>query len=335
MAKHLLEIQGLKVQFKTPLGTARAVDDVSLELGAGETLGLVGESGCGKSVTALSVLGLVPSPPGRVTAGKVLFKGKNLIGLSKKELRHIRGHDIAMIFQEPLSALNPVLPIGLQVAEPLIEHKNISRSAAYAAAARWLDRVRIPDAQNRLQDYPHQLSGGMQQRVMVAMAMVCRPELLIADEPTTALDVTIQAQILSLMTGLKEKYGTTMLLITHDLGIIAQMATRIAVMYAGQLVEAADVEDLFNAPFHPYTQGLLKCTPRMGMGDDRHSGFLTEIPGRVPPSTHQIQGCKFSSRCAHVFDRCHRKQPVMEPIAERHQVRCWLMHYPEQRRRIG
>lgn len=330
----LLEIKGLKVNFHTPEGIARAVDDVSVGLGFGETLGLVGESGCGKSVTSLSILGLIPSPPGQIASGEIRFEGHNLIGLKEKKLRQIRGRDIAMIFQEPMTSLNPVLTIGRQVAEPLMVHKGLSKADAYETGAKWLEHVKIPAARNRLNDYPHQLSGGMRQRVMVAMAMVCHPKLLIADEPTTALDVTIQAQILSLMTGLKEEFGMAVLLITHDLGVIAQMATRVAVMYAGQVVEEAGVESIFDTPFHPYTQGLLKSIPRMGNRAGSRVTFLKEIPGMVPPLTHVITGCKFADRCIHAFNRCCDQRPSMEQIEIGHRARCWLNRHPDRRKSL-
>ncbi|MGD9044215.1 MAG: ABC transporter ATP-binding protein, partial [Desulfobacterales bacterium] len=237
MNDKLMDIEGLRVSFHLPEGIARAVEGVSFDLAAGETLGLVGESGCGKSVTALSILRLIPSPPGRIESGRILFENQDLLALDSETLRRIRGHDISMIFQEPMSSLNPVLPIGRQVAEPLIIHKGLSKSAALAEAATWLEHVKIPAARKRLGDYPHQLSGGMRQRVMIAMAMICRPKLLIADEPTTALDVTIQAQILALMLELKAELNTSLLLITHDLGVVAQIASRVLVMYAGQILE--------------------------------------------------------------------------------------------------
>jgi ABC-type dipeptide/oligopeptide/nickel transport system ATPase component len=255
----LLDIRGLSIHFNTPVGIGRAVESVSLSIAPGETLGLVGESGCGKSVTALAVMGLVPSPPGRVVAGEIRFEGRQLLQADAETLRRIRGRKIGMIFQEPMTALNPVLTIGRQVAEPLIAHLGVSRSEALKKAGRWLDRVRIPSAVKQLGAYPHQLSGGMRQRVMIAMAMICRPRLLVADEPTTALDVTLQRQILSLMAGLKAELGTAMLLITHDLGVVAQTAGRVVVMYAGRVVESADVHPLFAEPLHPYTRGC--CSP--------------------------------------------------------------------------
>jgi peptide/nickel transport system ATP-binding protein len=320
MSDALLELQGLSVNFYTPEGIGRAVESVDLAISAGETLGLVGESGCGKSVTALAVLGLVPSPPGRIVAGEIRFKGNNLLQTSPETLRRIRGREIGMIFQEPLTALNPVLTIGRQVAEPLMVHLGVSRSEALKKAARWLDRVRIPSAAGRLGSYPHELSGGMRQRVMIAMAMICRPQLLVADEPTTALDVTLQRQILSLMAGLKNELGTAMLLITHDLGVVAQTAQRVAVMYAGRMVETAAVGPLFAEPLHPYTQGLLHSMPQLGA----NSGRLHEIPGSVPAATDSIGGCPFAPRCPSAFDRCRYASPVLTTVRPGRQVSCWL-----------
>ena len=331
----LLDIEDLSVDFHLPEGIARAVDYVSFDLAAGETLGLVGESGCGKSVTALSILRLIPSPPGRIESGRILFENQDLLGLDSEKLRRIRGQDISMIFQEPMSSLNPVLPIGRQVAEPLIIHKGLSKSDALSEAATWLERVKIPAARKRLGDYPHQLSGGMRQRVMIAMAMICRPKLLIADEPTTALDVTIQAQILALMLELKAELNTSLLLITHDLGVVAQVASRVLVMYAGQIVEEGRLADIFDHPFHPYTQGLLKSMPRLG---DRSAGAaarLNEIAGTVPSATQKIIGCKFANRCPYVFEHCREQHPDLFQIRPNQRARCWLKRYPERRTQNG
>jgi oligopeptide/dipeptide ABC transporter ATP-binding protein len=331
MNDKLLNIEELRVSFHLPEGNARAVDGISFDLAAGETLGLVGESGCGKSVTALSILGLVPSPPGQIEAGRIKFENRNLRRLDAEGLRRIRGRDISMIFQEPMTSLNPVLPIGQQVAEPLRVHKALSKSAALAEAAEWLDHVKIPAARKRLDDYPHQLSGGMRQRVMIAMAMVCRPKLLIADEPTTALDVTIQAQILSLMLNLKSELNMSVLLITHDLGVVAQMASRVVVMYAGQVAEQGHMTDIFDRPFHPYTQGLLKSMPRLG---DRKGGpvpRLNEIPGTVPALIDAVVGCRFVDRCPHAFDVCRQQQPELFTIGNGQRARCWLKHHPHRR----
>jgi peptide/nickel transport system ATP-binding protein len=331
MNPKLLEIKDLSVYFHTPEGIVRAVEGVSFDLAPGETLGLVGESGCGKSVASLSILGLIPAPPGQIKSECIKFENCNLIGLDPENLRRIRGNDIAMIFQEPMTSLNPVLPIGRQVAEPLMIHKQLPKARAFKEAADWLDRVKIPAATKRLNDYPHQLSGGMRQRVMIAMAMVCRPKLLIADEPTTALDVTIQAQILSLMVGLKDELAMSLLLITHDLGVVAQMASRVVVMYAGQVVEEACVTDIFDRSFHPYTQGLLKSMPRPKDFTGSRSRRLNEIPGVVPALIEPIRGCRFADRCLHVFKLCHEQQPELLEIRERHRARCWLKLHPEKR----
>jgi len=332
MMEKLLEIDNLSVQFHTPEGVARAVDGVSFDLARGETLGLVGESGCGKSVTSLSILGLIPSPSGQTNADGIVFEGRNLINLDSEGLRQVRGREISMIFQEPMTSLNPVLPIGRQVAEPLMVHKGVTKKEAYEEAAVWLENVKIPAARERLNDYPHQLSGGMRQRVMIAMAMVCRPKLLIADEPTTALDVTIQAQILSLMVGLKEELGMSVLLITHDLGVVAQMASRVIVMYAGEVVEEAKVMDIFDSAFHPYTQGLLKSMPRLGDRVGVRAGRLNEIAGTVPPLTQIIRGCKFADRCPHTFTLCREKHPGLFALGDGRHARCWLKDYPERRK---
>lgn len=331
MSTRLLEIENLSVHFHIPEGVARAVDGISFHLAAGETIGLVGESGCGKSVTSLSILGLIPSPPGRIESGKIMFRRQNLLDLDLESLRKIRGRQISMIFQEPMTSLNPVLPIGRQVAEPLMIHQGLSKAEAFEKAANWLDYVKIPAAAKRLNDYPHQLSGGMRQRVMIAMAMVCGPKLLIADEPTTALDVTIQAQILSLMNRLKDELAMSLLLITHDLGVVAQMAARVVVMYAGQVVEEARVTDIFDRPFHPYTQGLLKSIPQAGGRIKNRVKRLSEIPGTVPPLTDIIVGCKFADRCQHTFDLCRQRQPDLWRVQEDHRTRCWLIEHPERR----
>jgi oligopeptide/dipeptide ABC transporter ATP-binding protein len=335
MNAKLLEIENLSVDFYTPEGIVKAVDGISFDLGGGETLGLVGESGCGKSVTSLSILGLIASPPGKIESGQIRFEKKDLLALDEEALRLIRGRDISMIFQEPMTSLNPVLTIGRQVAEPLIVHKGLSKSEAFKEALSWLEHVKIPAARARLNDYPHQLSGGMRQRVMIAMAMVCRPKLLIADEPTTALDVTIQAQILSLMIGLKEELGMSVLLITHDLGVIAQMASRVLVMYAGEMVEQASVVDLFDRPFHPYTRGLLKSIPRLDAARKLQGKKLSEISGTVPSLIEDISGCKFADRCPHSFNRCRQKRPELFHIRDDQHARCWLKQFPEKRKADG
>ncbi len=316
----LLRVDHLTVQFQTDRGAAHAVDNVSLKIQEGETLGLVGESGCGKSLTALSILGLLPSAA-RMHAKAIHYKGEDLAGLSHEELRPLRGREIAMIFQDPITALNPVMPIGDQVAEPLITHNQASGREAYNRAKEWLEYVRIPAADKRMNAYPYQLSGGMCQRVMIAMAMVCQPNLLIADEPTTALDVTIQAQILGLMKRLKADRQMALLLITHDLGVIAQMADRVAVMYAGQVVEIAPVARLFDKPLHPYTQGLLRSMPLAGC----NPGRLFEIAGTVPALSTVIRGCKFNARCDQVQARCHEERPRLSSRGDQHAVRCWKL----------
>jgi len=331
LSSNRLEIKDLCVHFETPEGVVRAVDHVSFSIGEGETIGLVGESGCGKSVASLSMLGLIASPPGKITSGCILFAGKDLLTLDGEQLRQIRGREIAMIFQEPMTSLNPVLTIGRQVAEPLMVHRQISKREALTEAVQWLDYVKIPAPRERLNEYPHQLSGGMRQRVMIAMAMVCRPRLLIADEPTTALDVSIQSQILSLMEGLKQDMGMSLLLITHDLGVVAQMAKRVVVMYAGQVVEVAGVRMLFEKSFHPYTQGLLKSIPRLGSRAAGGQKRLSEIKGTVPSLIEAQVGCKFADRCPQVFDVCRERQPELQPIRDGHQARCWLKQYPQRR----
>ncbi len=335
MKPNILSINDLSVQFHTPEGIARALDGISFDMAAGETLGLVGESGCGKSVTALSILSLIPSPPGQIESGRIQFENQDLLGLETDKLRRIRGRDISMIFQEPMTSLNPVLPIGRQVAEPLIVHKGLSKSDALGEAAAWLEHVKIPAARRRLGDYPHQLSGGMRQRVMIAMAMICQPRLLIADEPTTALDVTIQAQILALMLELKKELNTSLLLITHDLGVVAQIASRVLVMYAGQIVEEGRMTDIFDKPFHPYTQGLLKSMPRLGDRSAGGAARLAEISGTVPSPTRRIIGCKFADRCSSVFELCRQQHPDLFQIHQDQRARCWLKHYPERRKQIA
>jgi peptide/nickel transport system ATP-binding protein len=327
----LLSVDHLTVDFKTAEGPGRAVDGVSFDLGPGESVGLAGESGCGKSVTALSILGLLDSLPARIVAGSIRFEGRNLLTLDSEHLRRLRGREIAMIFQEPMTCLNPVLTIGRQVAEPLRAHFPLTRSQSRRQAVQWLERVSLPDAARRFGDYPHQLSGGMRQRVMIAMAMVCRPRLLIADEPTTALDATLQLQILDLIQTLIDQEKMSLLLITHDLGLMARMVSRIMIMYAGQIVEHASTVDLFDHPFHPYTVGLLRSIPRAGQCLGGRPARLAEIPGRVPPITERISGCKFTGRCLHAFDLCREKPPDLLKLAPGHEARCWLKLYPQRR----
>ncbi len=322
MTERLLEVEDLRTHFRTPDGVVRAVDGVSFHIGAGETLAVVGESGCGKSVTSMSILRLIQEPPGKIT-GAVRFRGRNLLELPEKAMRDIRGNEISMIFQEPMTSLNPVLTIGRQIGETLRLHQGMDQKSAEARAVEMLELVHIPEARRRVKEYPHQLSGGMRQRVMIAMALACNPKLLIADEPTTALDVTIQAQILELMTELKQKVGAAILLITHDLGVVAEMAERIVVMYAGRKVEEASAADLFRTPRHPYTQGLLGAVPKLGsslsaVGRTR----LSEIPGIVPNLKKPIPGCAFASRCPMVTDLCRAVAPPVEAKAPGHFVAC-------------
>jgi len=319
----LLEVEGLKTHFFTRDGVVRAVDGVSFSVRAGETLAIVGESGCGKSVTSLSILRLIASPPGRTVGGSIRFEGRDLLGLSEPEMRQVRGNEISMIFQEPMTSLNPVLTIGRQIAESLVLHRGLSRAAAHARAVEMLALVNIPEPARRVREYPHQMSGGMRQRVMIAMALACSPKLLIADEPTTALDVTIQAQILDLMRGLKEKTGAAIVLITHDLGVVAEMAQRVVVMYAGRKVEEAPVDALFAQPRHPYTQGLLRSIPRLGATAGGARNRLEEIRGMVPSMREAIPGCVFAPRCAYATERCRIEYPPLEEKAAGHTVACW------------
>ena len=324
----LLEVKDLTTRFHTDAGTATAVDGVSFSVAAGEVLGIVGESGCGKSVTSLSIMRLVPQPPGEIVSGSsVRFRGRELLEVSPREMREVRGNEIAMIFQEPMTSLNPVFPVGEQIAEAVRLHRRVSRAKAFAASVDALRRVGIPDAAERARAYPHQLSGGQRQRVMIAMALSCEPDLLIADEPTTALDVTIQAQILELLRELRERTGMAMVLITHDLGVVAETCDRVAVMYAGRIVEEAPVARLFENPSHPYTQGLLRAVPRLGRPDLR----LTGIPGTVPSPTAWPSGCRFRTRCPFVFDRCAAEEPPLIEAGPGHHSRCWLERHPERR----
>ncbi len=320
----LLEIKDLKTHFFTYEGVAKAVDGVTYRLAKGEPLGVVGESGCGKSVTALSVLRLIPVPPGRVVAGEILFKGQNLLDLPEEEMRKIRGNRISMIFQEPMTSLNPVFTVGNQIQETFKLHQGLSKKESLEKTVEMLKFVNIPTPEKCVERYPHELSGGMRQRVMIAMALACRPEILIADEPTTALDVTIQAQILDLMTKLKEELGMAIILITHNLGVIAEMVTRVLVMYAGKVVEEARTRELFEGPRHPYTMGLLKSIPRLGDKFRIGKARLAEIPGVVPSLYDLPPGCKFTTRCPSVMDVCRQKEPELKEIGEGHYCSCWL-----------
>ena len=322
----LLDVDGLKTYFYLRGGILKAVDGVSFALKPHETLAIVGESGCGKSMTALSLMRLIPDPPGKIVGGSVRLDGVDLITLSEREMRSVRGKDISMIFQEPMTSLNPVMTVGNQIAETLLLHENIGRREAMRRAVDILKLVRIPEAEQRLKEYPHQLSGGMRQRVMIAMALACNPKVLIADEPTTALDVTIQAQILDIILDLQKKLGTALILITHDLGVVAETAQRVIVMYAGKKVEESSVEELFARPLHPYTHGLMASIPRLelmrgGAGETKHR--LQEIPGIVPALTNLPSGCTFAPRCPFADERCRKKAPPYEEKRPAHWAACW------------
>ena len=324
--ERVLEVQDLQTWFYTRRGIVKAVDRVSFEVHDGETLAIVGESGCGKSITALSIMRLIPNPPGRIIGGAVRLRGRDLLRLDEEEMRDIRGNEISMIFQEPMTSLNPVLTIGAQITEALILHQDLSRAAAMEKAVEMLRLVKIPEPAQRVKEYPHQLSGGMRQRVMIAMALACNPKVLIADEPTTALDVTIQAQILDLILELQQKLGTAVILITHDLGVVAETAQRVIVMYAGRKVEEADVEALFAEPLHPYTHGLLNSIPRLASLGGRGAGAaerLKEIPGIVPPLTDLPAGCVFAPRCPLADERCRAEYPPYQEKRPRHWAACW------------
>jgi len=326
MTNPLLSIENLRTYFYTDAGVARAVDGVSLHVNEGETVGLVGESGCGKTVTALSILRLIASP-GRIEPdSRIVFEGKDLLQLRPEEIRRVRGNRIAMIFQEPMTALNPVFTVGDQVAEVARVHDGATRREAWKRAVEMLDLVGIPAADERARDYPHQMSGGMRQRVMIAMALMMRPALVIADEPTTALDVTIQAQILELLRDLQRKFGMSLLLITHDMGVVAETASRVVVMYGGEVVEQAPVERIFASPHHPYTEGLLAAMPRLGAARDR----LVTIPGTVPPPTEWPSGCRFRDRCSYAWERA-TEHPALSEVAPGHVSRCHLAQEPQRR----
>lgn len=321
MSDYLLDVQGLETQFKTPDGTVHAVNGVSFGLKEGETLGVVGESGCGKSVTMLSMLRLIPSPPGKVTAGKALFYNQDLLKLSNEEIRHVRGSQISMIFQDPMTSLNPVLTVGLQLEEPLMLHLGMTRKQARDRAAELLGMVGIPNAADRLGDYPHQFSGGMRQRVMIAMALSCSPQIVIADEPTTALDVTIQAQIIELVKRLRDELGMAIIWITHDLGVVAGIAQRVLVMYGGYIIEEADVNMLYADPKHPYTIGLLGSLPRV---DEKERQRLFSIDGLPPVLYEKPKGCPFVPRCKWAVERCSRENPGLIEKSAKHFVACWV-----------
>ncbi len=322
----LLEVSGLGTWFYTRQGIVKAVDDVQFTVAAGETLAIVGKSGCGKSMTALSLMRLIPDPPGRIVAGSVRLADRELLQLTEKEMRGVRGNEISMIFQEPMTSLNPVMTIGKQIGEALILHRDLNKKAAMTRAVEMLDLVKIPEPAQRAREYPHQLSGGMRQRAMIAMALACNPKVLIADEPTTALDVTIQAQILELIVELQREFGTAVILITHDLGVVAETARRVIVMYAGRKVEEATVGELFARPLHPYTQGLLASIPRLDLlrGAARNdTDRLQEIPGIVPALFALPKGCAFAARCPKVTDICRAERPTYEQKRPAHWAACW------------
>ena len=323
----LLEVRGLKTHFKTDDGWLHAVDGVDLTVDAGQTVCVVGESGCGKSVTALTVLKLIAMPPGKIVAGQVLWQGRDLVPLGNEAMRRVRAKEIAIVFQEPMTSLNPVYTVGEQIAESLRLHEGLSRNAAMERAVAMLKRVHIPNAQRRARDYPHQFSGGMRQRVMIAIALACQPRLLIADEPTTALDVTIQAQILDLLAELKAELGMAVLLITHAMGVVAEVAQRVVVMYAGKVVEEADVNDLFARPRHPYTQGLIRSIPRIDTAAT-HKVRLATIGGVVPKLIDPPEGCRFAPRCPHAMPACTAATPALRQVAAGHKVACILEAAP-------
>ncbi|HET7876958.1 MAG TPA: ABC transporter ATP-binding protein [Methylomirabilota bacterium] len=324
MAERLLDVRNLKTYFFTDEGIVRAVDGVDLHIDKGETLGVVGESGCGKSVTALSIMKLIPQPPGKIVEGEIIYSGTNLVDLPPNKMRRIRGKEISMVFQEPMTSLNPVFTVGEQIAEALRLHEGLGRREAMDRTVEMLKLVHIPNAERRVKEYPHQLSGGMRQRVMIAMALSCNPKLLIADEPTTALDVTIQAQILELLNELKAKLRMAIMLITHDMGVIAETAQRVVVMYAAKVAEEASVGELFKEPLHPYTQGLLRSIPRIDLAATQRrrletiAGTVPSLKGDIPP------GCRFAPRCPFVKSVCTEKDPVLKEVKPGHKVACWL-----------
>jgi oligopeptide/dipeptide ABC transporter ATP-binding protein len=318
-AAALLEVRGLRTHFASERGEVRAVDGIDFSLQRGRTLGIVGESGCGKSVTALSIMGLVPQPPGRIAGGEVRLEGEDLLKAPAQRLRDLRGDRLSMIFQEPMSSLNPAFTVGEQIGEAILRHRNASKAEAANQAVEMLRKVRIPSPGARAGEYPHQLSGGMRQRVMIAMALACNPKLLIADEPTTALDVTIQAQILELMRALRAELGTAIILITHDLGVIAELADDVLVMYAGKVIERCAVPRLFSEPQHPYTVGLLGSIPRLDLEQER----LSAIEGFVPDAAAMPEGCRFHPRCPFSVDKCRREEPPLQQVSDRHFTACW------------
>ncbi len=327
----LLEVKDLRTFFTTDAGVARSVDGVSFSIEKGEVLGIVGESGCGKSVTSLSIMRLIPQPPGEIMPqSSIRFRDEEIVSASDQRMREIRGNDVAMIFQEPMTSLNPVFPIGEQIAEALRLHRKLSKADARRAAIDMLSLVGIPDAEERVDHYPHQLSGGQRQRVMIAIALSCEPDLLIADEPTTALDVTMQAQILELLAELRNRLGMAIMLITHDLGVVAEVCDRVVVMYAGEVVEEGPVAEIFSNPRHPYTQGLMQAIPRLG----ERTARLAVIPGMVPSATNWPIGCRFHARCPYGFDVCVKEHPDLFVINGQHTSRCWLEKYPQRRAEV-
>jgi len=324
MKNRLLEINNLRTYFFTHEGVVKAVDDISLSVDSGKMVGIVGESGCGKSVLARSILRLIPDPPGKIVDGEINFGDNSLLDLSEKEMQQIRGNEISMIFQEPMTSLNPVYTVGTQVAEVFRKHQKINKREAIERSIEMLGMVGIPSPESRVKEYPFQMSGGMRQRIVIAMALACRPKLILADEPTTALDVTIQAQILNLINKLEREFGTSMILITHDLGVIAEVVARVIVMYAGKLVEQALVDDLFNRPLHPYTQGLMWSVPSLEEDQNKDTEPLKEIPGIVPDLGHLPQGCYFSPRCHKKMEICRHEEPTLLENLPGHWVKCWL-----------
>ena len=327
MSEPLLQVEALRVEFNTRDGVARVIDDLDIALNSGEILGIVGESGCGKSMTALSIMGLVPTPPGRITSGTIHLADENLLEASEQRMRQVRGNDISMIFQEPMTSLNPVFSIGDQIAETVMLHEKRRRQDAWDWAVEMLEAVGIPDAEQRASEYPHQMSGGMRQRVMIAMALACQPQVLIADEPTTALDVTVQAQIFDLLKELRERTGSAIILITHDMGAIAEMTERVVVMYAGRKVEDGPVDEILAAPRHPYTSGLIACVPHISLDPTSERPLLAEIPGIVPSMTQIGKGCPFAPRCAQAMDKCRQDMPPRRRVSARHSVACWLVEH--------
>ena len=317
----LLEVKDLYTNFFTEDGVVKAVDGVSYDLYEGETLGLVGESGCGKTVSALSVLRLIPNPPGKIVNGEVIFQGQDLLHLSEEEICHVRGNKIAMIFQEPMTSLNPVLTIGRQIAEPMEIHEGLSKDEALAKSVTLLEDVQIPEAETRIKAYPHLFSGGMRQRAMIAMGLGCNPKLIIADEPTTALDVTIQAQLLELLKGLTQEFGTALIIITHNLGVVARYADRVNVMYAGRIIEKGTAMDIYADPRHPYTLGLMASVPRL---DQDMKEKLVPIEGQPPDLLAVPKGCAFHPRCTYAVEQCRQETPVLEPVEKKHEKACWV-----------